>query len=273
MKKICFLSAFFLFLLASCGDNPPVQPPDPLILPTPEPSVLPPFHEEREVLEGQKISVLLPKKNGKEETFPLLLFEHGYSLDENQALSRTPFPRLTQKEGWILASSTLGGAAHWGNEDAVRLHDALIEHLLAKYPVDREKIYFVGFSMGGGTALLCGIFGKYRPAAIASSQGFSGLSELSESKYFPSILQAYGNPESLASRSPLEQAEKLRGIPIYLEHGRFDSELPFEQSEKMKKRLDELGIPNSFRAFSGGHAESNMDAAGIVAFLRGKALP
>lgn len=219
------------------------------------------------------MALLLPpghQSNG--DPYPILVFSHGYSLDEYQVFQRTNFPRLAQKEGWILASGTLGGD-HWGNPKAIALQDELLDLLIERYRGDPQRIYLVGFSMGAGTALLCGIEGKHRPAAIAASQGWSDLSTFE--KYVPSIQQAYGvlSLEGLSTRAPINQAEKLKGIPLYLEHGQYDQEIPVKQCVRLHERLETLGIEHQYRLFNSGHAESNIDAPGIVSFLRGKSTP
>lgn len=277
MKRVLFLSLGILLFVSACGaQGGPVDPvvPTPTIKPSATPPVPAPLHLR---LPEQGVALLLPpghQSNGG--PYPILVFSHGYSLDEYQVFQRTNFPRLAQKEGWILASGSLGGD-HWGNPKAVAMQDELLDLLVERYRGDPQKIYLVGFSMGAGTALMCGIEGKHRPAAIAASQGWSDLSTFEEQdkKYVPSIRQAYGiqTLEGLSLRAPLNQAEKLKGIPLYLEHGRYDQEIPVKHCERLHDRLDALGIEHQYRLFNSGHAESNIDAPGIVSFLRGKSTP
>lgn len=262
--------------LLGCGmpESPPVPTPDPATprpvtaTPTPKPAVLGEGKTVRETLGSQKLVLVLPQNyQTGEEKLPLVIFFHGYTMDENQVLERTTFPRAVAREGWILASSSLAGPTHWGNPKAIELHDAMVDHLLQRYRIDPDKICFVGFSMGAGTALLAGIQGKVKPRAIASSQGWSNLSDLLSGQYGTPIQWAY-NGYQMSDSSIISQAEKLKGIPLYLEHGRFDSDVPIAQTETLHQTLDALGIPHTYRVFSGGHSESNIGVDEILKFFR-----
>lgn len=262
--------------LLGCGmpDSPAVPTPDPatprpsLATPTPKPSLLGDGKTVRETLGNQKMVLVLPQNyQSGQEKLPLVIFFHGYTMDENQVLERTTFPRAIAREGWLLASSSLAGPTHWGNPKALEMHDEMVDYLLQKYRVDPEKLFFVGFSMGGGTALLAGIQAKVKPRAIASSQGWTDLSELLNGQYGTPIQWAY-NGYQMGNSNLVTQAEKLKGIPIYLEHGRFDSDVPPTQSEALHKAFEALEIPHTYRVFSGSHSESNIGVDEILKFFR-----
>lgn len=219
------------------------------------------------------------------QRYPVLIFHHGYGMDQTQLTDRTGLAAAAVQEGWLAASATFGGRAHWGNEQALRQTGLLIQELVANHQVDPQRIYLVGFSMGGGTALLAAanpLGLPYRVAAVASTQGFTDLEAMTSEEsgggvYAKSVQEAYGGSLTsavVAAHSPQAQAERLRGIPVYLEHGSADTSVRVSQAYQMDAKLTELGIAHEFKIYNGaGHGEQTIDEAAIVGFLRGKTAP
>lgn len=219
------------------------------------------------------------------EKYPVLIFFHGHGMDRTQVTSRTRFAAIGAREGWLVAAGDLGGRGHWGNDGALRATGALVAELVARHQADPRRIYMVGFSMGGGTAMLAAanpLGLPYRAAAVVSSQGFSDLAAMTEAEagggaYARSIGEAYGGtltPEAAKAHSPVSQAERLRGVPVYMEHGEADTAVPASHTREMAERLRRLGIPFEVQLMPGkGHGEESIDEERITAFLRGKAAP
>jgi dipeptidyl aminopeptidase/acylaminoacyl peptidase len=218
-------------------------------------------------------------------TYPVLIFFHGSGMDQTQLTDRTDLAEKAAQEGWLAASALLTGRAHWADDGALRATGNLVQALVGQHQADPKRIYFVGFSMGGGTALLAAanpLGLPYRAAAAVSTQGFTDLlamtrSEASGGAYARPIGEAYGgelDPDEARAHSPLEQAERLAGIPIYLEHGEADTAVPASHSRRLAERLMGLSMPPLLQLFPGkGHGEETIDEDAIMAFLRGKAAP
>jgi dipeptidyl aminopeptidase/acylaminoacyl peptidase len=217
--------------------------------------------------------------------YPVVIFFHGAGMDQTQLTDRTDLAEKAAAEGWLSASGLLTGRAHWADDDALRAAGALIQTLVSQYQADPKRIYLVGFSMGGGTALLAAENAStlaFKPAAVVSTQGFTDLKAMTTPEagggtYALSINLAYGGQldDADAQRhSPVDQAERLAGIPVYLEHGQADTSVPYTHSTHMAARLTELGLPPELHTYPGlGHSEETIHSAQIMDFLRGKAAP
>lgn len=219
------------------------------------------------------------------QTYPALIFCHGHSKDHTQMTDETALADAAVQEGWLAAAGDFGGRALWANDRALRAVGDLIMDLVSRHQADPRRIYLVGFSMGGGTALLAAenaLDLPYRVAAVASSQGFSDLKammseEAGGGQFARSIADAYGgspNAAMLLAHSALAGASRLRGIPVYLEHGEADRSVPIVHTRQFADRLTTLGMAPEVHLYPGkGHGEDTIDERRIIAFLRGRAAP
>lgn len=216
------------------------------------------------------------------QQYPVLVFFHGSGMDQTQMTDRTELADKAAREGWLSATAMLTGRTHWGDEGALRATGNLIQTLVSQHQADPQRIYLVGFSMGGGTALLAAanpLALPYRAAAVVSTQGFTDLQAMTQQEagngaYARPIAEAYGgelDAAEAAAHSPIVQADKLRGIPVYLEHGQADAAVPASHSQRMADKLSGLLMPPVLQLYPGkGHGEETIDEEAIIGFLRGK---
>jgi len=227
---------------------------------------------------GDPTRLVLPPGHGDGQRRPALLFMHGHGMDQTQLTERTGLAEAAAHEGWIAASGDLGGRAHWGNDAALRGVGALVQQLVAGYAADPQRIYLVGFSMGGGTALLAAanpLGLPYQVAAVVSTQGFTDLQAMTTAAangggFTRSIADAYGGEPTaadFAAHSPQALVAKLAGLPVYLEHGEADKVVPASHSQKLAAKLPGATL----HLYPGlGHGEQTIDEVAIIGFLRGK---
>lgn len=299
-------------LLASCAQppaqapvsaptEPPAQPggPKPIqpLVPapahgggggaTPRPSQLSPDQAVIETsVAGDPSLIVYPTKTlTPGARYPVMVFFHGYGMDPQQLTARTDLAEAAAAEGWISAAGALGGRGHWGNEQALRRTGALIAELVEKHQADPSRIYLVGFSMGGGTALLAAanpLGLPYRAAAVVSTQGFTDLdamtwSEAGGGTYAEPIAAAYGGslePAEAEAHSPLTHAPALSRLPVYLEHGESDGNVRPSHSRRLADALTALGASPEVHFYPGrSHGEETIGTSTIMSFLRGKAAP
>lgn len=273
-------------ILGGCAAPPsePVPAPSDPPAQKPLPSVPPLLKDQiiNEPIQEQPAEILLPTgfRAGGSDSYPLLVFFHSYEQDCHQLALRTRFPKFTANLGWILASSDLGGPSHWGNPAALVHHRAFLKRMRDHYQADPSRIYYVGFSMGGGTALLAAMEAKGssdEPAAVVSSQGWSDLllmRQVRNGMYASSIDAAYGGTISEAQRTRTAlatRAAELSGIPLYLEHGGSDTYVPPGQSQALHSALEALNLPHAFKIHAGlDHGETTIHEGAIIEFLRDK---
>lgn len=169
----------------------------------------------------------LPTDYGKSrKSWPLVLFLHG-SGESGNDLSKVKVhgpPKLVDANGpfpFILVSPQSPGRG-WDPH----VLNALLDSVIKKYRVDKNRVYVTGLSMGGyGTWALAAAYpGKF--AALAPICGG-------------------GNPAD---------AGKLARLPIWVFHGAKDTTVPPSRSEEMVEALKAAGGNPKFTLYpDAGH--------------------
>ena len=180
---------------------------------------------EKEITVTAKYHYLLSLPAGYEEgtrRWPLMLFLHG-SGESGDSLAKVkangPPKLIAQKDRafpCIVVSPQSPGRG-W-NPDYLA---ALLDDICATYRVDPERIYLTGLSMGGYGAWMLAAAQPDRFAAIVPICGG-------------------GNPAD---------AEKLKGIPIWVFHGAEDKTVKLENSTKMVDALKAVGSDVKFTVY------------------------
>jgi predicted peptidase len=163
-----------------------------------------------------KYLLYLPKDYDAKPSSPLLLFLHGMGErgDDLEALKQYGPPQMIesgQDLPFIVVSPVCPEIKTW--EAATLELTALLDEMVEKFKVDRDRIYVTGLSMGGFGTWALATFTPDRFAAIAPICGG-------------------GDPR---------QAKRIAKIPAWVFHGAKDTTVPLERSERMVKALKELG--------------------------------
>lgn len=207
MSRVLVSSLFALALLTgrpspTLADDPPVQQPKSF---------------EKEITIKVKLNYLLFLPEGyeaeKEKRWPLMLFLHGAGesgSDLEKVKAHGPPKLLGSKTDFpfIIVSPQSPGRG-WNAETL----NALLDDLEAHYRVDPDRIYLTGLSMGG--------FGTWALAASRPDR-FAAIAPICGG----------GNPRD---------AEKLKGLPIWVFHGGKDPVVPLGASEAMVNALKDVG--------------------------------
>jgi len=164
-----------------------------------------------------------------EKPWPLILFLHGAGsvgeeLDKikRNGLARTLAAKAEHPVRKFLVVSPQSQRRGWNT----RVLNALLNHVIKTYQVDEQRVYLTGLSMGG--------YGSWSMAAAYPNR-------------FAAVVPICGggNPAT---------AEKIKGIPIWVFHGEKDTVVPFSQSERMVKALEEVGGKVKFTRYpEAGH--------------------
>jgi len=107
-----------------------------------------------------------------ERKVPLLVFFHGASDNPAEAAEMSKFHELGEREGFITVYPwgtnrlTWNSAMEEGAPDDDRFSMALIDYMIAHYPVDSSRVYLSGFSNGAAQAQAVALCHPDRIAAI-----------------------------------------------------------------------------------------------------------
>ncbi len=157
--------------------------------------------------------VVKPDNFDPHQKYPLIIFLHGRgeSGDDLKLVKvHGPFKKVKElKLPVLIVAPQTPIDERWD----VDMLSALMDHLLEKLPVDRERVYLTGLSLGGyGTWDLA----VRRPELFAAIAPICG-----------------GGKPSLV--------EKLKGISVWAFHGAKDSVVPLKNTTDMVNALYSLG--------------------------------
>ena len=166
-------------------------------------------------------------------SWPLIVYLHGRSLrgDNLSLLTRYGLPdRLQDDESFpfIVVAPQLPGDQSWTDTDRLT---ALVRDVAARYPVDRTRIYLIGYSMGAG--------GVWREA-VAHPELFAAAA-----------------PAAAWTPEPNEAiAAALADLPIRIYHGTEDEVAPIARAQAMAEALERAGVDVTFSVYQGAdHGE------------------
>lgn len=159
----------------------------------------------------------LPEDFDQNKKYPLVLFLHGAGErgDDLDVASRHGFMKHVRETGreypFICVAPQCPSGKYWGCYTESLL--AFLDHICDSLPVDRERLYLTGLSMGGTGTFMLAMAAPERFAAIAPVCG-SGI-------------VWYG--------------EALRDIPVMMYHGDCDDIVPIYESVTMLSRIQKRG--------------------------------
>jgi len=166
---------------------------------------------------GCNYLLFLPESYGQEKKdWPLMLFLHGAGERGNdlQLVKKHGPPKIVEKQEdfpFIVVSPQCPKDQWWNDNIDVLIN--LLDDIVAKYDVDRDRIYLTGLSMGGYGSWALGSKYPDRFAAVAPICG--------------------GGMRIMASG--------LKDVPVWAFHGGKDKVVPLEESEEMVAAINARG--------------------------------
>ncbi len=164
----------------------------------------------------------VPSEKQSAEKLPLLIFLHGMGErgnDLNLVKFHGPPSFLDNKKDFpfICISPQCPDSVYWNEDLLLPFYDEII----SKYPVDKNRIYITGLSMGG--------FGTWA-SVIAKPNLFAAAVPICGG----------GDPSKL---------ESIKSIPIWVFHGAKDDVVPLTRSQEMVDGLKKLGSNVKFTIY------------------------
>ncbi|MGQ1909687.1 prolyl oligopeptidase family serine peptidase [Marinifilum sp. RC60d5] len=171
---------------------------------------------------GIKYLEYFPEIIEGKDKLPLLIFLHGMGErgnDLNKLKVHGPPSFLDNKKDFpfITISPQCPDTVYWNEEILLPFYEEIIN----KYPIDKDRIYITGLSMGG--------FGTWG-SIVAKPNLFAAAAPICGG----------GNPNKL---------EAVKSMPIWVFHGAKDNVVPIIRSQEMVDRLKKLGSKVKFTIY------------------------
>lgn len=166
----------------------------------------------------------LPREYEAGHKWPLLVFLHGArerGQDLNVVRRLGPPRQIDQGKQlpFIIVCPQCPENSHWIPEQVVKL----IEHISNRFPVDPDRVYLTGYSMGAYATWQTACYDPGRFAAIAPLSGGGNV----------------------------EQAKRLAHLPIWAFHGANDPIVPLEKNKAMVDAVRKCGGYVKFTVYPG----------------------
>ena len=159
----------------------------------------------------------LPPNYDEKEKYPLVFFLHGAGErgDDLDIASRHGLMKYVRENGteypFIFIAPQCPFDKYWGCYTESLL--AFLEDVCTTLPIDRDRVYLTGLSMGGTGTFMLAMAAPERFAAIAPICG-SGIGWY---------------------------ARVLKNIPVYMYHGDCDEIIPIQESITMLSKIHKSG--------------------------------
>lgn len=171
----------------------------------------------------------IPDEVPESGAYPLLLFLHGAGErgDDLEMVKKHGPPSLVDAQKdfpFVLVSPQCPRNSWWDSRELLRL----LDQVESKVPIDPDRVYVTGLSMGG--------FGTWALAMEAPRR-------------FAAIMPICGGGD-------LERVERIKHIPVWVFHGAKDPVVPVQRSDDMVNALKELGADVKYTRYP----EANHDS-------------
>jgi phospholipase/carboxylesterase len=207
------------------------------------------FHDHNERGSRGGFSLYVPEYYTPDRAWPLVMALHGGSGNGRGFL--WSWLRDTRSRGAILIAPTATGStwALMGDDTDTPNLTRILDAVRARWNVDPNKMLLTGMSDGGTFCYVTG---------FESASPFTHLAPVSAT-FHPLIAE-------------MADAERLRGLPVYIVHGRLDWMFPVQVARQTSQALSAAGADITYRELDDlSHCYPREMNAEILQWLRGEA--
>jgi len=182
--------------------------------------------------------------------YPLVVYLHGYVPDYRRAdwIGPRPMDYLPCEEAGAIYAAPFARS----NTDFLTVGETdvldVIDEIKRRFPVDEERVYLMGYSMGGsGVWTLTTHYPDIWAAALV-------LSGRTDYYYWQNLDRAGLSPwlnAMILSDNPIDLAENIAHLPVLIFHGDADWVVKSGHSTRMFDKLKALGAPAEFHWIRG----------------------
>ncbi len=209
--------------------------------------------------DSKEISGYIVKPTKIEKKSPVLVFIHGGP----QVLDRPTFSSLDVRFATFLGLSiihtNIRGSRGFGNdymdadngakrENAVRDISSLLDWIEKQPELDSDNVIIRGESYGGFVALATGLRESPRIRGVIAEYPLVSIRNYLQQSWIDEFAKnEYGDPndeilmKKLDELSPLNNASRWKGTPLFLTRGKFDSRVPEGDVLGLKSQLRDAG--------------------------------
>jgi phospholipase/carboxylesterase len=205
------------------------------------------FHDHNEPGSRGGFSLYVPEYYTRDRAWPLVMALHGGSGNGRGFL--WSWLRDTRSHGAILVAPTAVGNtwALLGDDIDTPNLFRILDSVRSRWNVDGQKMLLTGMSDGGTFCYVSG---------LESASPFTHLAPVSAT--FHSLM------------AEMADADRLRGLPIHLVHGRLDWMFPVQVARQTHRLLSAAGADVTYREIDDlSHTYPREMNAPILAWLRG----
>jgi len=200
----------------------------------------------------QYFAVLPPEGYDPQEKYGLILTLHGAGVEASGQVNSY------QPKDWAFVVAPTNRRRFgfdwqdWGRLDALEV----LELAKRSFPIDTNRVYLVGHSMGGHGTWHVGLAHPDLFAAIAPAAGWACFQ-----LYVPWFLQKsymFAEPRQIAIRDmSLREdfapnfAENALNLPVFILHGGIDDNVPTVHGRMFAKLLDQFGYEHTYKEVPG----------------------
>ena len=194
----------------------------------------------------------LATEEARKQRHPLVVFLHGYVpvYDKHRWWEEMPeFNAVFERNNCLLLIPFGRSNADFQGSGEVDVLDAIAE---AKrlYPVDDERVYLYGYSMGGMGVYTVGAHysDQFAAGIVFSGRADSPLQNLKPMENFHPFKQWL-----IHADNPISLCENFTSLPLRIFHGRDDFIINTREASRMEKRFATLSCDAKLTVMPGAH--------------------